>query len=199
MDLKSELTIPNALSVLRLLLVPVFLVLLLQQQNIAALLVLVFASASDWFDGFLARKLNQVTKLGARLDPAADRLYIFATLIGLAVNGNIPIWLAVVVILRDVMLAITYPILATHGYGPLPVHFLGKAGTFALLYAFPLLLLADIFENLEQFILPVAWAFAFWGIGLYWWAGAVYVRQVIDLVTSSKPESANVLPKGDKR
>lgn len=199
MDLKSELTIPNALSVLRLLLVPVFLVLLLDQQNLAALLVLIFASATDWFDGFLARKLNQVTKLGARLDPAADRLYIFATLIGLAVNGNIPVWLAVVVILRDVMLATTYPVLATHGYGPLPVHFLGKAGTFALLYAFPLLLLADIFESTEHIILPIAWAFAFWGIGLYWWAGFVYVRQVIDLVTSSKPESANLLPKGDSR
>jgi cardiolipin synthase len=198
-DLKSELTIPNALSVLRLLLVPVFLVLLLDQQNLAALLVLIFASATDWFDGFLARKLNQVTKLGARLDPAADRLYIFATLIGLAVNGNIPVWLAVVVILRDVMLATTYPVLATHGYGPLPVHFLGKAGTFALLYAFPLLLLADIFESTEHIILPIAWAFAFWGIGLYWWAGFVYVRQVIDLVTSSKPESANLLPKGDSR
>ena len=198
MDLRSELTIPNALSILRLLLVPVFLILLLQEQNVAALWVLIFASASDWFDGFLARKLNQVTKLGARLDPAADRLYIFATLIGLAVNGNIPVWLAVVVILRDVMLAATYPILATHGYGPLPVHFLGKAGTFALLYAFPLLLLADIFQNTENIILPIAWAFAFWGIGLYWWAGAVYVRQVIDLVTTSKPESANLLPKGEK-
>jgi cardiolipin synthase len=197
-DLRSELTIPNALSVLRLLLVPVFLILLLQEQNVAALWVLIFASASDWFDGFLARKLNQVTKLGARLDPAADRLYIFATLIGLAVNGNIPVWLAVVVILRDVMLAATYPILATHGYGPLPVHFLGKAGTFALLYAFPLLLLADIFQNTEHIILPIAWGFAFWGIGLYWWAGAVYVRQVIDLVTTSKPESANLLSKGEK-
>lgn len=198
MDLRSELTIPNALSILRLLLVPVFLILLLQEQNVAALWVLIFASASDWFDGFLARKLNQVTKLGARLDPAADRLYIFATLIGLAVNGNIPVWLAVVVILRDVMLAATYPILATHGYGPLPVHFLGKAGTFALLYAFPLLLLADIFQNSEHIILPIAWAFAFWGIGLYWWAGAVYVRQVIDLVTTSKPESANLLAEGEK-
>ena len=198
MDLRSELTIPNALSILRLLLVPVFLILLLQEQNVAALWVLIFASASDWFDGFLARKLNQVTKLGARLDPAADRLYIFATLIGLAVNGNIPVWLAVVVILRDVMLAATYPILATHGYGPLPVHFLGKAGTFALLYAFPLLLLADIFQNIENIILPIAWGFAFWGIGLYWWAGAVYVRQVIDLVTTSKPESANLLAKGEK-
>ena len=198
MDLRSELTIPNALSILRLLLVPVFLILLLQESNIAALFVLIFASASDWFDGFLARKLNQVTKLGARLDPAADRLYIFATLIGLAVNENIPVWLAVVVIGRDLMLAVTYPILATHGYGPLPVHFLGKAGTFALLYAFPLLLLADIFASAEAIILPIAWAFAFWGIGLYWWAGVVYVRQVIDLVTSSKPESANLFSKGEK-
>ena len=199
MDLKSELTVPNALSIMRLLLVPVFLFLLLQEQNLMALLVLIVASASDWFDGFLARKLNQVTKLGARLDPAADRLYIFATLIGLAVNDNIPIWLAIVVIARDVMLALMYPVLASHGYGPLPVHFLGKAGTFALLYAFPLLLLADIFQAIQHIILPIAWGFAFWGIGLYWWAGVVYLRQVIDLVTSSKPESANLFSKGEQQ
>lgn len=182
MSLSKELNVPNLLSILRLLLVPVFLFLLLDGQNVAALLVLVFASASDWFDGFIARKFNQITKLGVILDPMADRLYIFATLVGLTINGNIPVWLAIVVIARDVLLLIGYPILASHGYGPLPVHFLGKAATFALLYAFPLLLLADIWTSAEGILLPIAWGFAFWGIGLYWWAGFIYLLQVISLV-----------------
>ena len=175
-------TLPNLLSLLRLALVPVFLVLIITGHSISAFLVLAVASFTDWLDGFLARKLNQVTRIGALLDPAADRLYIFATLIGLAVTGAIPAWLPVVVISRDVLLAFTIPVLATRNYGPLPVHFFGKAGTFALLYAFPLLLLADWWIQAQFLILPLAWAFALWGVGLYWWAGFVYLRQVRDVV-----------------
>lgn len=132
----------------------------------------------------LARKLNQVTRLGQLLDPAADRLYIFATLIGLSLVGYIPTWLALVVIARDLILLFSYPILATRGYGPLPVHYLGKAGTFALLYAFPLLLIASAFPTVAVFVLPIAWAFALWGAGLYWWAGIVYLLQVRNIVKS---------------
>jgi len=185
MRLSQELrSIPNLLSLLRLALVPVFLILLLSDFLIWALLVLAFAGFSDWLDGKIARKFNQITELGKVLDPAADRLYIFASLIGLTVNGNIPAWLAIIVIARDVMLLVVYPILASHGYGPLPVHFVGKAGTFALLYALPLLLLADIWPQAQQVVLPLAWGFAYWGIALYWVAGFVYVKQVHKLVSN---------------
>jgi cardiolipin synthase len=185
MSLRQELrSVPNMLSILRLILVPVFLWLLLNDHMFWALAVLAFAGASDWLDGQIARRFNQVTELGRVLDPAADRLYIFASLIGLVINGNIPAWLAVAVIARDVMLLIVYPVLATHGYGPLPVHFLGKAGTFALLYALPLMLLADLWPSAEFVILPLSWAFAYWGVGLYWLAGFIYVKQVKDLVSS---------------
>lgn len=184
MGLSQELrSVPNLLSLLRLLLVPVFLWLLLADYLIWALVILALAGASDWLDGVIARKFNQVTELGKVLDPAADRLYIFATLIGLTINGNSPLWLAVVIIARDVMLLLVYPMLATHGYGPLPVHFLGKAGTFALLYALPLLLMADIWPDADFVILPLAWAFAYWGIALYWVAGFIYVNQVRKLLS----------------
>lgn len=184
MGLSQELrSVPNLLSLLRLLLVPVFLWLLLADYLVWALVILALAGASDWLDGVIARKFNQVTELGKVLDPAADRLYIFATLIGLTINGNIPLWLAVVIIARDVMLLLVYPMLATHGYGPLPVHFLGKAGTFALLYALPLLLMADIWPDGDFVILPLAWAFAYWGIALYWVAGFIYVNQVRKLLS----------------
>lgn len=175
-------TIPNLLSLLRLALVPVFLWLLLIGFSGFAFLILVMASITDYLDGYFARRLNQVTRLGALLDPAADRLYIFATLIGLAITQSIPAWLPVVVIARDAILALTIPLLANRGYGPLPVHFLGKAGTFALLYAFPLLLLADWWQAAEFVILPIAWAFALWGVGLYWYAGYLYLKQVWQLV-----------------
>lgn len=178
--------VPNMLSALRLALVPVFLYLLLNNQHLMALIVLALASLTDYLDGYLARRFNQVTRLGQLLDPAADRLYIFATVIGLTMTNHIPLWLTLVVIARDVMLLVVYPILATHGYGPLPVHYLGKAGTFALLYAFPLMLLADVVRVAAIVILPLAWAFALWGVGLYWWAGFVYVKQARQVVSQSK-------------
>lgn len=179
-------TIPNLLSLLRLALVPVFLWLVLSNHPGLAFAVLVVASITDYLDGYFARKLNQTTRIGALLDPAADRLYIFATLIGLAYTASIPFWLPIVVIARDVILAFTIPMLASKNYGPLPVHFLGKAGTFALLYAFPLLLLADWWKAAELVILPIAWAFALWGVGLYWYAGYLYLKQVWQLVFRSQ-------------
>ena len=186
MSMWAELrTIPNILSLLRLALVPVFLYLILADYPLLAFLVLALASFTDWLDGFLARKLNQVTRIGALLDPAADRLYIFATLIGLAITGAIPAWLPLVVIARDLLLMFTIPLLASRNYGPLPVHFAGKAGTFALLYAFPLLLLADWWHSASFTILPIAWAFALWGVGLYWYAGYLYLKQVFELVKST--------------
>jgi cardiolipin synthase len=185
-------TVPNLLSLLRLALVPVFLVLILNGFNLEAVIVLIVASVTDYLDGYFARILNQETRLGQLLDPAADRLYIFATLIGLSAVGYIPMWLPMIVIGRDLLLLFTYPILASRGYGPLPVHYLGKAGTFALLYAFPLLMIAAAFPNVSLFVLPVAWAFAWWGIGLYWWAGFVYLAQVRSVVKSSPNDSARL-------
>jgi cardiolipin synthase len=193
MQLSQELkSIPNMLSILRLLLVPVFLWLLIADEFLVAFLVLMFASFTDWLDGFIARKFNQITSLGKVLDPSADRLFILATLIGLTVNEIIPAWLAIVIVARDVLLLIGYPISASHGYGPLPVHFLGKAATFALLYALPLLLLADVWPSAEAVILPLAWGFAYWGIGLYWVAGFVYLAQLRQLISLERRSSPNI-------
>ena len=176
------LTWPNALSGLRLLLVPVFLWLILIDQNLLAFAVLAFSSFTDWLDGFLARKLNQMSRLGQLLDPAADRLFILASLIGLAMTDKVPWWLVVAVVGRDVLLFFTLPFLAQVGYGPLPVNYTGKAGTFALLYAFPLLLLPEVLpEQAAVTVYPIAWAFAFWGIWLYWWTCGIYLRQVYNI------------------
>ena len=176
---RRVVTVPNALSVLRLLGVPVFLWLLLgPHADVAALVVLALSGLSDWADGVLARRLNQESRLGALLDPAVDRLYILATLVGLTLRHIIPWWLAAVIVGRDLLLALTLPILRRHGYGPPPVHYLGKAATFCLLYAFPLLLLAAHHGTLADIARPIAWAFTIWGTALYLWAGALYLVQV---------------------
>lgn len=186
-------TWPNLLSALRLVLVPVFLWLILVDQNLWAFAILAFSSFTDWLDGFLARKLNQTSRLGQLLDPLADRLFIFATLIGLAQTGQVPWWLLFVIVARDLLLTFTIPVLAQVGYGPLPVNYTGKAGTFALLYAFPLLLLPAVLPaEFANYIYPVAWAFAFWGIWLYWWTAGVYLLQVYNIRKSARQTSAIV-------
>ncbi|TAM71707.1 MAG: CDP-alcohol phosphatidyltransferase family protein [Microbacteriaceae bacterium] len=184
------LTVPNILSFFRLALVPVFIVLIVVDQDALALIALVVASATDFFDGFLARRLNQVSRLGQLLDPAVDRLYIFATLIGLAWRELIPWWLVAVVVSRDVMLAVLGIILANFGYGPLPVHRLGKVATFCLLFALPLLLLGEAFPVLNAVSAPLGWALALWGAFLYWWAGIVYIIETARVVRASAAPQA---------
>jgi cardiolipin synthase len=185
--------IPNLLSFLRIALVPVFLWLLLNEMFLSAIFVLMVAGVTDFLDGYIARKLNQMTKLGKVLDPVADRLYIFATLLALSVTGNIPWWLAALVISRDVLMLISLPALASLGYATLPVHLLGKASTFALLYSFPLLLMGKIFVEAQFILLPLAWAFAWWGVGLYWWSGFVYLWHLILLWREARGISTNLI------
>jgi cardiolipin synthase len=173
-------TLPNLLSLARLFGVPLFLWLVLgPHQDGWALVVLMVSGFTDWLDGKLARTLNQTSKLGQILDPVADRLYILAVVIGLALRDIIPVWLAVILPLRDVFLFSLVPLLRTRGYSVLPVHFLGKAATANLLYAFPLLLLGDGTGTLARLADVFGWAFAIWGTGLYWWAGLLYAYQVV--------------------
>lgn len=182
-------TVPNVISAIRLALVPVFAVLIFTERDAAALVVLVVAGASDWFDGVIARRFNQTSRLGQLLDPAADRLYIFVTLVGLAWRELVPWWLVLVIVLRDVVLACLLPVLNRHGYGPLPVHLAGKAGTFALMYAFPLLLLASVPGTVGTLAWTVGWASAWWGVGLYWVAALLYVDQVVRIVRADRGRS----------
>ncbi|WP_168627112.1 MULTISPECIES: CDP-alcohol phosphatidyltransferase family protein [unclassified Cryobacterium] len=176
------LTIPNLLSFFRLAMVPVFLVLVIIGEDVLALLVLVVSSITDFLDGLLARRLNQISRLGQLLDPAADRLFIFATLIGLAIREVVPWWLLAIIVARDAMLVIVGVVLANHGYGPLPVHHLGKAATFCLFWSFPVLMLGQAFPSIEWLSAPIGWAFGLWGAFLYWWAGFLYVRETIRVI-----------------
>jgi cardiolipin synthase len=180
-------TVPNALSTLRLLLVPVFAVLIVTRHDAAAIVVLMVSGFTDYLDGKLARRFGQVSRLGQLLDPAADRLYILVTLLGLAYRDVVPWWLVLGLVARDAVLTAMLPVLASHGHGPLEVSYLGKAATFNLLYAFPLLLLGSGDSTAAHIALPIGWAFAWWGIGLYWYTGLDYLRQVAEVVRAARP------------
>ena len=182
-------TLPNALSALRLVGVPFFFWLVLTEHDGAAVLVLMVSGVTDYLDGKIARAWGQTSRLGTLLDPAADRLYILATLIGLTIRDVVPLWLTLLLVGRDVLLATTLPLLKRHGYGPLPVHYLGKAATFNLLSGFPLILLGEWTNTVGDVAHAFGWAFAIWGTALYWWAGVLYLVQVRSLLRD-EPEGA---------
>ncbi|MBJ7340607.1 CDP-alcohol phosphatidyltransferase family protein [Mycolicibacterium sp.] len=182
-DSDRVLTIPNALSVLRLILVPVFIYLLAVDANAWAVAVLMFSGFSDWADGKIARLFdNQSSRLGALLDPAVDRIYMIVVPVSLAVYGIIPWWFVVVLIVRDVLLALTLPILRSRGLTALTVTYVGKAATFALMSGFPLVLLGQWDALWSRVILAIGWAFLGWGMAMYLWSGVLYLVQAAMVV-----------------
>jgi cardiolipin synthase len=180
------LTVPNIISMARLAGVPVFLWLVLgPRADWWAVGLLIAAGFSDWLDGKIARAWNQQSRLGQVLDPAADRLYIAATLAGLAVRGIIPWWLVGVLVSRELVLGVALLALRRHSFGPLQVSFLGKAATLCLLYAFPLLFLGSHAGGAALAARVTGWAFAIWGTALYWWAAALYLTQARQVIAAA--------------
>lgn len=178
----SNWTIPNALSALRLLGVPFFFWLIVGPENDEiALVILIISAFTDWLDGYLARKLNQFSRLGELLDPLADRLYVIAALAALYIRDLLPLWVVAVLILRDVAMSILLIFLKRFGITGVPVHFVGKAATMNLLYALPLILLGTFPGIVGQVAHVFGWAFLLWGITMYWYAGLLYFRQVFEL------------------
>jgi cardiolipin synthase (CMP-forming) len=184
-------TIPNAISFARLAGVPVFLWLVLGVRTTTgdwwAIGLLIAAGASDWLDGKIARALNQQSRLGQMLDPAADRLYIVATVIALAVRTIIPWWLVAALAARELVMAVVLLVLRRHGYGALQVSFVGKTATLCLLYAFPLLFLGSHVADYAETARVAGWSFVIWGSALYWWAALLYIVQARRLLASSEP------------
>lgn len=188
------LTVPNLISFARLLGVPVFLYLFLgPEAEVAAIVVLAVGGTSDWIDGYVARRLHQVSRLGELLDPLADRLYILATLLAFTLREVVPWQFTAALLLREVVVAAALAALRRYGYVGLPVHYLGKTATFILLFAFPVLLLAHSVEASADVAGAIGWGLAWWGLVLYWAAGALYLVQAAVLARAArrggKPEA----------
>lgn len=179
----NYLTIPNGLTVLRGLGIPVFMYLALSLHADGwAILTLIIAGATDYFDGKLARAWNQTSKFGEIFDPAIDRLYINATLIVLYLRDAIPLWLIAILFSRDLILAVFALALQLKKQPPLKVSYLGKAATFNLLYAFPLLLLALVDSWYGTLAFIAGWSFTIWGLGLYIGTGIGYIRDAVTTI-----------------
>ncbi len=182
------LTVPNVLSVIRLVLVPVFLYLLLIADATGwAVAVLMFSGASDWADGKIARLFdNQSSQLGALLDPAVDRIYMVVVPVAMAVAAVIPWWIVALLLGRDLVLATTLPLLRRRGLSALPVTYIGKAATFALMSGLPLVLLGQFDGLWARVVLAIGWGFLLWGLAMYQWSGILYLVQVV-MVSRAMP------------
>ena len=186
------LTVPNALSVIRLVLVPVFLYLLLVSSALGwAVAILMFSGFSDWADGKIARLFdNQSSRLGELLDPAVDRIYMVVVPVAMAFAGALPWWIVAALLGRDAVLAATLPVLRRRGLAALPVTYLGKAATFALMSGLPLVLLGQYDALWARVVLACGWGFLIWGLAMYLWSGVLYLAQVA-LVARSMPVRAH--------
>ena len=183
------LTIPNVLSVIRLLLLPVFGYLLLVRHNYGpAVVILMFSGASDWADGKIARLVpNQSSRLGELLDPLVDRIFMVAVPVTMALAGVVPWWVVAILIGRDVVLAATLPVVRSRGITALAVTYVGKAATFSLMSGFPLILLGQWDSGWSQVVGACGWAFLIWGTYMYLWSAVLYMLQV-RLVVSQLPK-----------
>jgi cardiolipin synthase (CMP-forming) len=173
------LTVPNALSTIRLALIPVFVYLLLVTHAYGwAVAILMFSGASDWADGKIARTMNQSSRLGVLLDPAVDRLYMVTVPIALALRGIVPWWFVITLLARDALLAATLPALRSRGLTALPVTYVGKAATFSLMAGFPLVLLGTWDALWSRVVGAFGWGFLLWGMYAYLWAFVLYAVQM---------------------
>lgn len=188
------LTLPNLISFVRLVGVPLFLYLfLVARADVAAVVVLAIGGTSDWVDGWVARRMRQVSRLGELLDPLADRLYILATLLAFTARDVVPWQFTAALLARELLLLGSLGVLRRHGYGPPPVHYVGKTATFLLLAAFPILLLAAAAPDAATVAGAVGWGLAWWGLVLYWAAGAMYVVQASRLVRAMRDRRAGAV------
>ncbi|ADG98724.1 CDP-alcohol phosphatidyltransferase [Segniliparus rotundus DSM 44985] len=191
-ELSSRIfTVPNLLSFLRLAGVPLLWWALAARHDSLALLVLVVSGFTDWADGKLARLLDQSSKLGALLDPIVDRLYLVVVAVGFAARGLVPWQIIAALVARDALLTVSAAVLRRKGYRPLEVLYLGKAATFALMSAFPCLLLGQLDSPVRVLASALGWALLGWGGAMYLWTAVLYGWQTVaTLRTMDKPSSA---------
>jgi cardiolipin synthase (CMP-forming) len=170
------LTVPNAITLVRLALIPVFVWLLFgAHRQIAAAALLAVLGATDWVDGYVARRWHQVSTVGKVLDPTADRVLVATAVISVIVAGAVPLWFGLLTIIREVLVSAAVLLLAFLGAERIDVLWVGKAGTFGLMFAYPTFLLANGNAGWQQPIEVIAWLAAVPALTLSWIAAAAYI------------------------
>ena len=154
-------------------------------------MLLVFSGFTDWADGKIARLLDQSSRLGALLDPLVDRLYLVATLVGLAIRGIVPWWVAALLIGRDVVLSLTLGVYRRRGLPPPEVIYLGKAATFALMAALPWLLAGQAHWAAAGFGRAFGGALLWWGTVVYLWTGVLYIGKAVTVTRGRRGHPAH--------
>ena len=167
-------TIPNILSFARLASVPVFLYLFISGRETAAVILYAIGAWSDFFDGVIARRMGQVSELGKLLDPLADRVFIAALLIALVARDAVPLWLAIVVLGRDLLILSLFPVMERRGMERIQVNYIGKCATASLLFGLTWLAASFVWEPVGE---TVGRGFLYLGALLYWIAAALYARE----------------------
>ncbi len=169
-------TVPNVITLVRLACIPLFLWLLFgAERQTAAAVLLAFLGATDWIDGFVARRYHQVSTVGKVLDPVADRVLVVTAVIAIIVHGAVPVWFGVATLAREVVVSGAVLLLASLGASRIDVLWVGKAGTFALMFAYPAFLLGDGTASWQEPVRVVAWITGLIGLTLAWVAAASYV------------------------
>jgi len=191
-DLGRVLTVPNALSLVRLACVPLFLWLLFGRNNPdGAAWLLAVLGATDWVDGYIARRFNQVSTLGKVLDPAADRILLIVGIFAILDYGAVPAWLAWVVIAREVIVGVGVLVLAGLGARRVDVQWIGKCGAFALMVAFPLFLVSDSGVFWADEARFVAWPVAIIGLVFTYWSAVMYIPLGRTALREARAEKAS--------
>ena len=170
------LTAPNVITMVRLLCIPLYLWLLFgAHRQIAAAVLLAVLGATDWVDGFVARRYGQVSTFGKVLDPTADRILVGTAVISIMVYGAVPLWFGLATIAREVLVSGVVLLLAAMGAARIDVLWVGKAGTFGLMFAYPTFLLGDGTAGWQEPIRVIGWVTGLVGLALAWWAAGSYI------------------------
>jgi cardiolipin synthase len=169
-------TVPNVITLVRLLCIPLFVWLLFgAHRQTAAAILLALLGATDWVDGFVARRYGQVSTFGKVLDPTADRILVGTAVISILIYGAVPLWFGIATIAREVLVSAMVLLLAAMGAARIDVLWVGKAGTFGLMFAYPTFLLGDGTAGWQEPIRVIAWVTGLIGLALAWWAAGSYI------------------------
>jgi cardiolipin synthase (CMP-forming) len=196
-QLDRVVTVPNAITMVRLLCIPVFLWLLFgAHEQTAAAILLAVLGATDWVDGFLARRFHQVSTVGKVLDPTADRLLVATAVIAIIVYGAVPLWFGIATLVREVVVAGAVLALAAMGARRIDVLWVGKAGTFGLMFAYPTFLLGYGDAHWQTYIRAIGWVTGLVGLALAWVAAFSYLGPARTALAQGRAARRTGVPKG---